>query len=87
MSQDAIRAQIEAMPEDRKKELAEYMLLVYQRESNEGWVDDSRYDLLDAPQWEPPADCQRAGVAVMPFRWNNTKGSTRCASGPEAGST
>ena len=58
MSQDSIRAQIDAMPEGRKKELAEYMLAVYRGESDMGWVDDPRYDLLDAPQWEPPADGQ-----------------------------
>lgn len=61
MSKEAIQAQIEAMPDGPKKELADYMNKVYNGEADVGWSivgSNYRYDLLEAPTWEPVANSQ-----------------------------
>jgi hypothetical protein len=59
MTKDAIRAQIEAMPEGPQKDLASFMNAVYESEDDDGWeAVEQTYDLLEAPLWTPPAPGQ-----------------------------
>jgi hypothetical protein len=72
MSKEAIQAQIDAMPDGPRKDLAAYMNNVYSGEADAGWAivgTDYRYDLLEAPIWTPPEAGQ--------FSWSDASAITQ----------